>query len=83
MLDNAPWEAMQVTMARAGWVAREEFYSMRNFLVLQDREEPTDRAHSYGLHASWRALRDRAVSMLLRHQPKIHSSDDDTPSPEA
>jgi hypothetical protein len=35
--DNAPWLEMQAEMAAVEWPATEEFYSVRNFLVIQDK----------------------------------------------
>ena len=37
LLDNELWETVQRKMEKLNWAAKDEFYSMRIFLILQDK----------------------------------------------
>jgi hypothetical protein len=38
LLDNTTWGPVQERMETAGWPAGDDFYSVRLFLILQDKE---------------------------------------------
>lgn len=40
LLDNKPWLEMQTAAAALNWPDVKEFYSIRNFMVIQDAEMP-------------------------------------------
>ncbi len=46
LLDNAVWEEMQSAMAGIDWPSGDDFYSVRIFLVIQDKRDPTGQAES-------------------------------------
>jgi hypothetical protein len=41
LLDNEVWEEMQAEMAAIDWPCGQEFYSVRLFLVIQDKQDAT------------------------------------------